>query len=93
MLPQTANVPTETMKALTGRYQHDKNDIRTISYKDGTLYSRRGENGGSYKLVPMAPNRYYFDDEPEIQILFEDNGFLRVQYRTGMDHTATFIGS
>lgn len=84
--PPTATVASTTMQALAGQYKHGENDIRTITYKKGTLYSRRGENGGEYKLIAMANNRFYFDDEPEVQLLFEADGFLRVQYRTGMDH-------
>ena len=77
----------DAVKAFTGRYAHGPNDVREISYAEGTLFSRRG-TGGLYKLIAMGKRRFFFDDDPETQILFGEAGQLRVQYRYGRDHLA-----
>ncbi|MEX0300629.1 MAG: serine hydrolase domain-containing protein, partial [Kordiimonas sp.] len=52
--PPAFNAARTMMQAWTGHYKHGENDIRTITYKDGYLYSQRGDHGGKYKLLPMA---------------------------------------
>ena len=79
------------MKLFAGKYQHGPNDIRTISFDNGFLYSQRG-NGQRYKLLAMSNNRFFFDDEPEVQIQFQPNkNELRIHYRIGMNSLAKQI--
>ena len=88
--PAPYALSADAMKAFTGRYAHGPNDVREISFVDGILYSRRG-SGDLYKLTAMDERHFFFDTEPEIQILFGSEQQLRVQYRFGKDHLAKRI--
>lgn len=89
--PTTLTLAPNALKAFIGRYQHAPDDVRVITLEDGTLYSRRG-SGDKYKLVAMESNRFFFDDEPEIQIQFGEANEIRVQYRNSMDSVAQRLG-
>ncbi len=49
------------LKKWTGRYAFDKEIYRTISLKDGALYSQR-EGSEALKLFPVSKNKFCFED-------------------------------
>ena len=88
--PANFNIDAVALKKFVGRYRHGPSDVRVITLEDGTLYSRRG-SGNQYKLVAMGNRHFFFDDQPETQIQFNDDMELRIQYRNTMDNVAQRI--
>ncbi len=63
------NVSASALKKLTGVYKFEDGAVRSISLKDGQLYSQR-DAGKQFKIFPKAENTFFFEDSFS-EILFK----------------------
>lgn len=87
--PEAVTLDPRDLDSLTGTYRHGPGDERQIRVHETRLQSRRG-GGDWYDLVPIGEDHFMFDDDPDTQIRFTENG-LNVGYRYGMDHRAVRV--
>ncbi|WP_106792291.1 serine hydrolase [Aquimarina sp. Aq78] len=64
-----ADVSASALKKLTGVYEFEDGAVRSISLKDGQLYSQR-DAGKKFKIFPKAENTFFFEDSFS-EILFK----------------------
>ena len=75
------------MRTLSDTYRHKglrKGLVKTISEKGI-------ESPAVLKAIGKVPRHFFFDDQPETQIQFNDDMELRIQYRNTMDNVAQRI--
>ncbi|WP_281540754.1 serine hydrolase [Maribacter aestuarii] len=53
-------LPNEKLEKWVGNYEFENEVIRSITMKDGLLFSRR-DGSENLKLFPVSENRFYFD--------------------------------
>ncbi len=67
-----ADVSASALKKLTGVYEFEDGAVRSISLKDGQLYSQR-DAGKKFKIFPKTENTFFFEDSFS-EILFNTDG-------------------
>lgn len=70
-----------------GGYEIAPNDVRSLIYENGTLYSQR--NGGrKFELIPFAENSYYYPESNNYLVIEPDKtGTLVMKYYANLSST------
>lgn len=56
----TIKITADYAKQITGVYEFEDGSVRSITFKDGQLYSRR-KGSGRFKILPLKENYFVFD--------------------------------
>lgn len=70
---RTADVPAERLSALVGTYRTSAGDLRTITQRDGILYSQRNDRP-PIALVPLSEQSFAFPDSDGTHHLVFESG-------------------